>query len=98
MGGPMDATRLIAAALSAAALVGCTETAIEDDVVVVGSDPSLDCTALGACDGRPAGQHTPPPAPPQPWAPPTLSAWPGNDATATADPGGTFGGNMSDLF
>ena len=94
----MNLTNLIAAMLSTAALVACTET--DND----GTDTGLDCEEyMGSCDLTLVGATTPtsstnPPQPPQPWAPPTLGPWPGTDATIEVDPDGEFSGNLSDLF
>lgn len=95
----MNITRLIAATLATAALVACSETAIDE------SEPgntALDCTdSQGVCEPLHAGPSTPPPSsptPPEPWAPPSLEAWPGADATITVDQADELGGNLSDLF
>lgn len=94
----MNATRLIAAAISTLMLAACSES--EDDLA--GSDPELDCDVEGECEPPRAGESTPPMAAPQQpvesWEPPSLGRWPGADATTTVDPDGEFSGNMSDLF
>lgn len=93
----MNATRLIAAAISTATLIACTAASDQD-----GAEPGLDCDDQGMCEPLPVKSTTPwpvdPPQPPQPWDPPSLGPWPGDDAITELDPDGQFAGNMSDLF